>query len=177
MQVGSFVGRKGLSLNSEEIEMISSNIKNCYDAYLSEIPNIGELSITTEKDYSDAIVVKAIVPFKGNCVMRHCDKDCYVPQEIRIVARKKLGYDESKCGKVYEWEEGYEPKLDMTSYSIDIDLMGDFRKYRGRIIERGVGITQTTYEYGTELYDILATSGIMKIARYLRDSKVTMMKF
>lgn len=174
MKVGSFVGKKGMSLNSEEIEIISSNIKNCYDAYLSEIPNIGELIITTEKDYSDAIVLDAIVPFKEDWVMRHCDKDCYVPKEIRIVARKKLGYDEAKHNVNRRSDDC---PLDMTSYSIDINLMGDFRKYHGRIIERGVGITQTTYEFGTELCDIIATSGIMKIARYLRSSKATNMKF
>jgi hypothetical protein len=174
MKIGTFVGQQGISLNNDEFEFFKSSVKSAFDEFLSQF-QCDEPIIIEDGEYG----AKYKIPFsESNVVLRNnSDGACFVPKYIIVSMSKSIGYDENKCGKCYEWKDGYKPTLDMSSYSLTIDMMGDYRGYRKRCVWRGVGITQTTYLYGTELSDVLPTDGICKIARYLKGSYPTKVKF
>lgn len=167
MKVGSFVGVNGTSLNKDEISAIKRSINDGFNTYLSNIPNVCGVNISAEKDYSKSISIYAVVHFRDFCVMRHCNGDCFIPHCIRVNVYKQNGYDESKDV----------PRNEMSSYSLKVDMIGDYRRYRCRNIQNSVGITPTTYEYGTELSDLDIPNAFSKIATFLRCSKSTNIKF
>ena len=174
MKIGSFVGKQGISLNNEDFEFFKNSVKSAFDEFLSQFP-FSEPIIIEDGEYGTTYKI----PFKESSIVMRNNSDgaCFVPKYIIVCMRKAVGYDENKCGKFYEWKDGYKPTLDMSSYSLNINMMGDWRGYRRHNIERGVGITRTTYLYGTELSDVFPTDGILKIARYLKDSYPTKVKF
>lgn len=174
MKIGTFVGTQGITLNNDEFEFFKKSVKSAFNTFLSQF-QFDEPIIIEKDEYG----VEYKIPFKkSGVVMRNIsDGACCVPKYISIRMDKSIGYDENKCGKCYEWKDGYKPTLDMSSYSLTIDMIGDWRGYRKHYIERNVGITRTTYLYGTELSDVCPTDGISKIARYLKGSYPTKMNF
>lgn len=168
MKVGSFVGVNGTSLNDGEISAIKRNINDGFNTYLSNIPNVCGVNISAEKDYSNSISIYAVVHFSELCVMRHCNGDCFIPHCIRVNVYKQNGYDESVEDVL---------RNEMSSYSLKVDMIGDYRRYRCRNIQNSVGITQTSYDYGTELSDLDIANAFSKIATFLRCSKLTKIKF
>lgn len=170
MKIGTFVGQQFITLNENEIAQIEKNLQESVDETLAS--KICHTKAETSV-YGHTITIK----LKPSHVMRSQNGDCFIPRYIRVYAGKSKGYDEAKCGVFYKWPKGYKPTLDLTSYDVNIDLMGDFRGYHKRTIECGVGITQTTYKYGTELSDIDVKEGINKIAAYLRSSRPASVTF
>lgn len=164
MKIGTFIGKQFITLNENEIAHIEKNLKESIDETLANKIR------HTEAD-TDVYLHTIKIGLKPSHVMRSQNGACFIPRYIRVCAGKSKGYDEAKCGVFYKWPKGYKPTLDLTSYNVTIDLMGDFRGYHKRTIERGVGITQTTYKYGTELSDIDVKEGINKIAAYLKGSR------
>ena len=174
MKIGTFVGQKCVTLNDKEIIFFRDAISKAFHEYLETL-GFGISILKSNTKYGAYYQI----PFNASnkIVMRDSDGDCFIPKYVSILAGREMGYDEAKCGRFYEWKDGFKPILDISSYNITIDLIGDFRGYRRRNIERNVGITRTTYKYGTELIDVEPNEGFARIAKYLKGSHPTKVKF
>lgn len=174
MKLGTFVGKECVSLNDKEIIFFCDAISKAFHEYLGTL-GFGVPMLKTNSKYG----VYYQIPFNASdkIVMRDSDGDCFIPKYVSIRAGREMGYDEAKCGRCYEWKDGFEPILDISSYDITINLIGDFREYRRHNVERNVGITRTTYKYGTELIDVEPNDGFAEIAKYLKGSHPTKVKF
>lgn len=168
MKLGSFVGKGTISLNDTEvaniIRTIDENINNKFGFVDYSIEHYEVQSYDNERTISVKVV------FTDGKTRRDSEGNSYLPKYIRISVRKQKGYDSKVYGQFYDWEEGFVPPYDQHSYSATIDLMGLYRRYRAKNIEEGVGITRTSYEYGTELSDLDFEGAIRKIASYMSHS-------
>jgi hypothetical protein len=175
MKISSFVGIEYVSLNDKEINFIKKSITNVAKKYFDGFCKY-KVNFRTYENYRNAIVVNASIEFKDMGVLRTDSKHCVKPYFIDFHVFKQNGYDESKCGKVYEWEEDYEPKLDITEYAAEVMLIGDFRRYHCSEIFYSTELLPISKPHGTELNDIDFDKDMEIIADYLKRSKPTKIK-
>lgn len=160
MKIGSFVGKKSVSLAKNEINEFVTNIKKGVEQL-----NFVKLNKMNVEETDNSLNIT--ISFKKPNTMRDSYGNCYKPNYIVVQVRKSLGYDENVCGKFYEWKDGYEPTLDIQSYSTNINMIGDYRKKYCRNVEHRVGIIPTDYQYGTEMTDFDIVKAFEKIRMYL----------
>lgn len=161
MKLGTFIGQGTLSLSENEINAVVNSVNDAIDKYLYCIPH--KVEFTTPNSYDGEKTLWFKVTF-DNLMRKDTNGNTYLPKYLRVIVRKEKGYDGAIAGS--------EKVLDKTSYNSTIDLMGHYRKYRSRIVSHNVGITTTDYQYGTELNDIDFHKAILKIANYIRRSRI-----
>lgn len=166
MKIGTFVNTKYVSLNEYEKRYFKENIINCAKLYFKDLLKY-TLKIEEIDDISQSKTLSAIFKFKNHCVMRSDVGDCFIPHYVRIEIFKAYGYDAYKDNK----------EDNLASFNCDINLMGDFRRFRAKNIEHSVGIIPTYYTYDTDLTDIDISNGIKGIAEYVRNSHPTNLSF
>ncbi len=158
-------------MTDEEMQFCRETIKNAIDN-----ENFGFLEFDVEevedaRTYDGERMFELKLVFKEETTLRsNICQDAYIPKYIRVSVNKRKGYDQNEVGAFYNWEEGFKPKLDKRSFSCSINLIGHYRRYRGKRIETWVGIVPTRYTYGTELDDIHLEYGFESIAHYMRNS-------
>lgn len=157
MKLGTFVGKGSMTLGKDEREKFINKIKHILGVLF---PN-DKYEINEDTGY---ITFRVYLDYKTR---RDRKGNTYMPKYIRMTFRKSYGYDEAVVGKFYEWEEGFVPEYNVTSFSCTTDLIGHYRRYRARNVETFVGITQTNYQYGTEFEDFDFYAPLGAIASYI----------
>lgn len=171
MKIGTFVGCNTLDLSNEEVENLRSRFEQALALHFPE----SKPTITVERDnkligFNHVLIrAKGVMDNQPYRVMCKGDdwfirrKDCIQPTgEITILFYKQNGYNEAVTGPFYEWEAGYQPKLDIESYSAAMSWHGKHRTYRRRYTD-GLEIKDSS-TYGTELKDLEIEDYIRRVA-------------
>lgn len=160
MKLGTFVGKQFLEIPIEEQNTIEQQIKK---VVFNSFSNPGKYEIT--KRVSEHGVHFKIENFSSDELRDHFG-NTYIPSYINVFITKQAGYDQAVHGPVYDHKDGFVPPYDITSYSCTVDLIGTFRRYRGKRVDHYIGIGGTEYSFGTELTDINYQEAIRKISNY-----------
>lgn len=154
MKLGSFVGKEFVEVTSDELDVFNTEVKVLANKYFGE----GNYELITIDNQTTGFIHYRIIPKVFDCngkyALRLKSGHQARMKYIHIMVVKHKGYDESVEGKFYEWEEGYTPEHNITSYTVKTDVTGDWKGYRRKTCEMAVGIIGNSrlwsYDYDTD---------------------------
>lgn len=170
MKLGSFVGQGSVSMTDEEMKFCRETINDAIKSNDFGFLEFEVAEIEDAKTYDEERMFQVKLTFKEETTLRDSDGNSYIPKYIRVSVRKQKGYDQNEVGCWTTWAEGFKPNLDKRSFECRVNLIGHYRRYRGKSIETYVGVVPTRYTYGTELEDLGLENGFNAIASYMRHS-------
>lgn len=162
MKIGTFVGKETVEFTDSEYATIVEKVSTMCD----EIFGMDGYSLNWSGEMSchTCTIVPKIFSCNGECAIRLRSKHLAHFKFIRLFVYKQNGYDEKVEGYCYNWEEGYKPNLNLTSFSVSAYVIGDWKKYYGKRSEHNTGIigdnNLCTYEYDTEISDLIGNDTI-----------------
>lgn len=180
MKLGTFVGKEFVEITSGELDVFNREVYKLADRYFGA----GNYETMCIENQMTGFVHYRIIPKVFECNGKYalrlkCGNQVRF-RYIHIMVVKHKGYDESVEGKFYEWEEGYKPEYNITSYTVKTDVIGDWKGYRRKNCEMAVGILGDnklwSYDFDTDYEDLFgeATENIFKdVARELKNAKPT----
>ena len=163
MKIGTFVGKEFIKLTADEKNAIIAEVNKAY-------PNINVKDmkiIETDNKYMQMLHIDLFL-FDGVSTFRDDANNTVIPKHLLISICHQRGYDEAEVGKCYEWEDGFTPEYNLTSFSCSITLHGDEREYKHKHFQKGVGL-KNTYSYGSELDDLEIFTNLTKIQKYINN--------
>lgn len=154
MKLGTFVGKEFVEVTTDELDVFNKEVSKLADKYFGA----GNYELVTIDNQTTGFVLYSITSKVFDCngkfALRLKSGHQARMRYMHIMVVKHKGYDESVEGKFYEWDEGYKPEYNITSYSVNVEVTGDWKGYRRKNCEVAVGIIGNnrlwSYDYDTD---------------------------